>query len=132
MAHIVVAEDDADIREIMVRVLRRAGHTVTETPDGAAGLHAVREQRPDLVVSDIDMPVMSGVELSRAIRADPATKNLPVIFVSGSLAPGDPRPGEGQVTAVLLKPFRPREFLACVEKTLAGGHDNGQDSTACP
>jgi len=121
MALIVVAEDDDDIREIMGRVLRRAQHTVVETPDGAAALAAVRENRPDLVVSDIDMPVMNGVELSLAIRADPALAALPVIFVSGSLVPDDPRPAEAQVTAVVYKPFRPQELVGCIEKVLDGG-----------
>ena len=132
MALLVVAEDDTDIREIMVRVLRRAGHEVLDAPDGAAGLRAVREHRPDLLVSDIDMPIMTGVELALAVRADPATADVPVLFVSGSLSPGDVRPDEAGVTAVLLKPFLPRELVACVEKVLNDGHDGGRAPTVCP
>ncbi|WP_433790633.1 response regulator [Actinoplanes sp. CA-252034] len=132
MALIVVAEDDGDIREVMTRVLRRAGHTVVETDDGAQALEAVREQRPDILVSDIDMPRMSGVELSRALRAEPATRDLPVVFVSGSLAPGDSRPGLAQATAVLFKPFLPRELSVCVEKVLNSGHTHGQEPSVCP
>ena len=121
MALIVVAEDDEDIRRIMVRVLQRADHTVVETADGAAALRAVLDHGPDLVVSDIDMPVMTGVELAQAIRADPVTKDLPVLLVSGSLVRGDTRPNEAQATAVLLKPFRPQELVASVERTLTAG-----------
>ncbi|MEU8663542.1 response regulator [Actinoplanes philippinensis] len=132
MALIVVAEDDRDIREVMTRVLRRAGHTVVETDDGVAALEAVREQRPDILVSDIDMPRMSGVELSRAVRDEPATRELPVVFVSGSLAPGDARPVQAEVTAVLFKPFVPRELSACVEKALQSGHVAGQEPSVCP
>nr|WP_280528278.1 response regulator [Actinoplanes ianthinogenes] len=75
------------------------------------------------VVSDIDMPHLTGVELCRTIRADPATATLPVIFVSGSLVPGDSRPVDAQATAILCKPFKPAELIACLDKALAAGHE---------
>ncbi|AGL16546.1 response regulator [Actinoplanes sp. N902-109] len=125
MALVVVAEDDGDIREIMERVLRRAGHTVVAAGDGAAGLAAVRERRPDLVVSDIDMPVMSGIEMTLALRGDPATEDLPVLFVSGSVAPGDPGPAAVEGTSVLFKPFLPAELTAAVDQALHAGRAAG-------
>lgn len=118
MTTLVVAEDDDDIRAIVVRVLTRAGYAVLEAADGAAALRAVREHGPDVVVSDIDMPEMSGVDLCLRLRAEPATKDLPVIFISGSLIPGDTRPVDAGATAVLRKPFLPRDLLACVEAAL--------------
>ena len=132
MAAIVLAEDDDDIRAAIVRILRRAGHTVVAAPDGAAGLQAVREHSPDLVVSDIDMPVMSGIELCRAIRADPGNAGLPIVFVSGSVMPGDTRAVDAQVTAVLRKPFTPAELTACLDKVLSAGHRTGQGPVFCP
>ncbi len=125
MTLLVLAEDDDDIRKLSARILRRAGHTVIEAVNGAEALEAVREHNPAAVISDVDMPVMTGVELSLALRADPATRDLPVIYVSGSLIPGDSRPEEGQATSVLLKPFLPADLLACVEKALETGHDHG-------
>ena len=126
MARIVVAEDDPDIRHVIVRVLRRAGHAVTEAADGGTALEHVRETQPDVVVSDIDMPRMSGVALCQAIRADQALAELPVIFVSGSLIPGDTRPADARATAVLNKPFVPRDLLACLDAVLAApGHAVG-------
>jgi|SRR3954468_16189690 CheY-like chemotaxis protein len=121
MTTLVLAEDDDDIRAVTARILRRAGFAVVETADGAAALAAVREHRPAVVVSDIDMPVMSGVELCRSLRSDPATKDLPVILVSGSLTPGDDRPKTAQATAVVSKPFRPRELVDCVAEALGDG-----------
>lgn len=132
MTVLVVAEDDDDIRAVTARILRRAGYTVAETADGAAALQAVREYAPAAVVSDIDMPVMSGVELCRQLRAAPATKNLPVIFVSGSLMPDDTRPVDAQATATLLKPFTASDLVACVQKALQSGHHEGQDPSVCP
>ncbi|WP_433364136.1 response regulator [Actinoplanes sp. CA-142083] len=119
MTTLVLAEDDHDIRAIAARILRRAGYEVIEVADGSAALDAVREHRPAMVVSDIDMPVMSGVDLCLALRADPATKDLPVVFVSGSLVPGDTRPEQAQATAILSKPFLPRDLVACVEAALS-------------
>jgi CheY-like chemotaxis protein len=120
MTTVVLAEDDGDIRAIAARILRRAGYDVIEAPDGSAALDAVRAHRPALVVSDIDMPGMSGIDLCLALRADPATAGLPVVFVSGSLIPGDPRPAAAGATAVLLKPFRPGELVSRVRDALGG------------
>ncbi|MEV8509768.1 response regulator [Actinoplanes sp. NPDC051475] len=136
MAVVVLAEDDDDIRALIERVLRRAGHQVRAAADGAQAWQLVTEQRseqgPDIVVSDIDMPVMSGVRLCLLIRADPALQHLPVVFVSGSLLPGDQRPVQAQATAMLRKPFTPQELLACVDKALQTGHDQGQQPSTCP
>ncbi|GIM90695.1 response regulator [Paractinoplanes toevensis] len=130
MTTLVLAEDDDDIRMITARILRRAGFTVIEAGDGAEGLRAVREHRPAAVVSDIDMPVMSGVDLCLAIRADDSMKDLPVIFVSGSLTPGDSRPAKAQATAVVSKPFRPGELVACVRDALPSDSTTADSATA--
>jgi len=122
MTTLVLAEDDDDIRPIAARILRRAGFTVIEATDGSVALAAVREHQPAAVVSDIDMPAMSGIDLCLALRADPVTRDLPVIFVSGSLLPGDARPAQAQATAVLSKPFSPGELVACVKTALAEGN----------
>ncbi len=132
VALLVVAEDDADIRSIMVRVLRRGGHEVVEAADGAAALEAVRAHRPEAVVTDIDMPAMTGAELCEAIRADDGLRDLPVIFVSGSLMPGDTRPVDAGATAMLAKPFKPADLTGCLDKALAGGHRHGAPPMSCP
>jgi CheY-like chemotaxis protein len=118
MTVLVLAEDDDDIRMLAARILRRAGFTVIEVSDGNAALVAVREHRPAALVSDIDMPHLSGVDLCLELRADPATAGLPVIFVSGSLTPGDDRPVRAGATAVVLKPFLPADLVKCVRETL--------------
>jgi CheY-like chemotaxis protein len=118
MTVLVLAEDDDDIRMLAARILRRAGFAVIEVSDGNAALVAVREHRPAALVSDIDMPHLSGVDLCLELRADPATAGLPVIFVSGSLTPGDDRPVRAGATAVVLKPFLPADLVKRVRETL--------------
>ena len=132
VALIVVADDDGDLLALITLLLQRDGHTVVETADGAAALRAVREHRPDAVLSDIDMPLMSGLELCVAIRADPELRDLPVVLVSGSIMPGDERPEQAQATALLRKPFVRHDLTACLNKALAGGHQEGRPPTDCP
>jgi CheY-like chemotaxis protein len=132
VALLVVAEDDSDIRGVLLRLFRRDGHTVIEAENGEAALQEVLN-RPgvEAVVTDIDMPVMSGLDLCRSIRAESDRARLPVILVSGSLMPGDQRPQQVQATALLSKPFRPAELLGCLRHALATGHEPGQDPCIC-
>ena len=105
MAVLVTAEDDEDIRMLVTRSLRKAGHQVTAVADGLEALAAVRKHHPDAVITDIDMPYMTGLQLCREIRRDPELKHIPVVVVSGSVEPDDARVLEAGVTAVIAKPF---------------------------
>lgn len=117
---IVVAEDHEDIRFVLQRALERAGHQVVVAADGAEALTAIRRHRPALVVTDVDMPKMTGLDLCRAIRADEDLRHIPVVLASGSLLPGDERAAEVGASATLLKPFLPAQLLACVQSLLQG------------
>jgi len=79
---ILVVEDEPDMRFLLRRIFTRAGHEVTEAGDGAAALASVRESLPDLVVTDMMMPMMNGVDLIRRLRADPVTAANPILSVS--------------------------------------------------
>ena len=115
---IVVAEDHEDILYVLRRALERAGHEVVAATDGAAALEAVRRHRPDVVVTDVDMPRMTGLDLCRAIRADEALRHIPVVLASGSMLPGDARAAEVGANATLLKPFLPAQLLSLVASLL--------------
>src|SRR3712207_2381048 len=119
MALLVTAEDNDDLRMVMARALRRAGHTVIATADGADGLAAVREHRPDAVITDVDMPRMTGLQLSQAVRDDPELRHIPVLVVSGSITPDDPAAARSGVTAIMPKPFTPAELLHHLGEILA-------------
>ncbi|MGC9668411.1 response regulator [Planosporangium sp. 12N6] len=116
MALVMVADDNERIREVVTRVLQRAGHTVVAEPDGEAAWQRIHECRPDLVLLDGVMPGTSGNEICERIHGDPATAHIPVILVSGWL------PTDAQAscaTAMLAKPFMPHELLERVEQVLA-------------
>jgi CheY-like chemotaxis protein len=115
---IVVAEDHEDIRYVLKRSLERAGHVVVAAADGVAALAAIREHLPELVVTDVDMPNMTGLDLCRAIRADRRLRHIPVVLASGSMLPGDARAADVGATATLLKPFLPAQLQALVQDLL--------------
>lgn len=91
MASVLLAEDDADHQRAVTAVLRRLGHEVTLVTDGVAGLEAAAKHRPDLVVADVDLPLMDGLRMCRAMRDDPALADVPVVVVTALLGPSDPR-----------------------------------------
>ena len=97
MARILVVEDEPDERFLVGRTLRKQGHDVSVAENGAAGLKAAQEQVPDLVVTDMMMPVMDGVEFIRRLRSDPATAGIPILAASGDThlaGAADAGPGE--------------------------------------
>jgi CheY-like chemotaxis protein len=115
MALVMVADDNERIRDVITRVLQRAGHTVIAESDGESAWRRLQECRPDLVLLDGVMPGTSGSEICERIHADPATAHIPVILVSGWLPGGS----EGScATAMLAKPFMPNELIERVEQVL--------------
>jgi CheY-like chemotaxis protein len=89
MARILVVEDSPDIRELVRVLLESAGHEVMTASDGQEGVALVREHRPSLVLMDLSLPVLSGWEATREIKADPATASIPVIAVTAHAMQGD-------------------------------------------
>lgn len=125
MAVIVSADDDPDIREYVRRVLIRDGHQVLAVPDGVSALALIREQRPDMVVLDVDMPGMNGLEVCRTLRADPEFADLPVVIASGSIAPPFTEVIAAGASDMLPKPYLPQQLRDCVGKYVVGKHESG-------
>lgn len=82
MEKILVADDEADIRQIMQSIIAKAGYEVILAEDGVQALNVAREQKPDLIVLDFLMPGLSGLEVCKALRKEPELKNIPVIIVT--------------------------------------------------
>ena len=119
MARIVVADDEGDIRRLIAFTLRRRGHEVFEAADGTSALETVRGLHPDLAVLDVMMPGMDGLEVARALAADEATHQLPVLIVSAGGQPAALDEGQvGGARAYLEKPFAPQDLAAHVDALL--------------
>jgi len=118
-SRILLADDNADMREYVRRLLREQ-YEVLAVADGESALKSAREQRPDLILSDIMMPRLNGFELLRAVRADRDLKSIPVILLSARA--GEESRVEGLDAGAddyLVKPFSARELLARVGSHLA-------------
>ena len=119
MRHILVVEDQEDNRQILRDLLSNAGYEMTEAVDGQEALAEVAKQRPDLILMDIQLPVMDGYEATRRIRTSPDLKSVPIIAVTSYALAGD----EGKALAAgcdayVTKPFSPRQLLAKIREYL--------------
>jgi CheY-like chemotaxis protein len=122
MATIAAADDDLGIQKIVKRVLGRAGHDVTMCDDGAALVEEVRASHPDVVVTDNQMPVMTGLEVLEALHDDPETADIPVVIASGSVSASDAVDVLHAGDQLVPKPFTPAELQHGVEAALRSTH----------
>ena len=118
-AHILLADDNADMRDYVKRLLVAQGYEVETVGDGIAALARIRDRSPDLVLTDIMMPGLDGLALLRSLRADPTTRETPIILLSARAGEESRIEGlEAGADDYLIKPFSARELLARVEATL--------------
>lgn len=114
---ILVVDDEIHIVHVLSLKLRNAGYEVLSAPDGEQGLELARRRRPDLVITDYQMPFLSGLEMCQRLRQDPATRHIPVLLLT---ARGFSIPPEAletvNVAGVFSKPFSPREILLRVQE----------------
>ena len=118
MAHILLAEDDEALRRFLAAALVKAGHVVADFGDGDSAHDCLRAHRFDLLVTDIVMPGMDGIELAK--RAAETDSGLKIMFITGfaavALHPSSHAPKQAKV---LSKPFHLREIVAEVERMIA-------------
>jgi two-component system, OmpR family, phosphate regulon response regulator PhoB len=120
MTTILLVEDDPDIRHLVAYKLRKSGLEVIAVADGRSALRAAGASRPDLVLLDIRMPEMSGIEVCRQLRAGPLTAAVPIILLTARSRPQDLEQGYAAgATDYIIKPFSTRVLLERVEAALA-------------
>ena len=117
---ILMVEDTEDNRQIVRDLVGAAGYELLEAGDGAEGLAMAGKHKPDLILMDIQLPVMDGYETTRRIKADPALSGIPIIAVTSDALSGD----EAKTKAAgcdgyIAKPFSPRQLLAKINEHLA-------------
>jgi two-component system alkaline phosphatase synthesis response regulator PhoP len=120
---ILVVEDDPDIRELLRYNLAQEGLAVEEAQDGTEAIERIRRRAPDLLVLDLMLPGMTGLELCRVLRTEPATAALPILVVTAKGAEVDRVLGlEMGADDYVVKPFSPRELVARIKALLRRAH----------
>jgi DNA-binding response OmpR family regulator len=115
MARVLVAEDDADVAELIAHYLERAGHRVTRLGAGSDVLPHVRRSAPDVLILDLMLPGLDGLEICRTLRRDPGTAAIPIIMLTARAEESDRIVGlELGADDYVTKPFSPKELVARV------------------
>jgi two-component system cell cycle response regulator DivK len=116
---ILVVEDQEDNRQILRDLLGNAGYEMVEAENGEEALAEVAKQKPDLILMDIQLPIMDGYEATRRIKADPKLNAIPVIVVTSYALSGDEgKARDAGCDAYVTKPYSPRALLAKVKEFL--------------
>jgi two-component system cell cycle response regulator DivK len=116
---ILVVEDQEDNRQILRDLLGSVGYDMIEAGDGLAALAAVKARRPDLILMDIQLPLLDGYEATRRIKADPDLRDIPIIVVTSYALSGDEAKARAAgCDAYVTKPYSPRQLLAKIKEFL--------------
>ncbi len=121
---VLIVEDERDIRELIVFTLQLGAIETFEAGNGEAGVAKAQEVKPDLILMDVRMPKMTGFEACKVLKADAATKDIPVVFLSAKGQVSEIQQGmDSGALEYILKPFAPDELLKQVQDILArAGH----------
>jgi two-component system cell cycle response regulator DivK len=116
---ILVVEDHEDNRQILRDLLASAGYEMIEAEDGEAGVAAAAAHHPDLILMDIQLPILDGYEATRRIKSDPVLKTIPIIVVTSYALSGDEgKARDAGCDAYVTKPYSPRQLLAKIREFL--------------
>lgn len=119
---ILIADDEHHIRSVVAQKLRGAGYEVIETRDGEEALEAALQTTPDLVITDFQMPLLSGLELCASLKAREATRNVPAILLTArGHAVGGDELARTNITKIIDKPFSAKTLLEHVQSVLTQG-----------
>lgn len=117
MKTVLLVDDDTMIIMLLSRVLSASGYKVASAANGALGVSAAQLETPDMVVMDMNMPVMTGFDAIRALRALPAFKTLPILALTGNTSAGDYEEAyDAGADGFMTKPFDPMEVLARIKE----------------
>lgn len=120
----MIADDEAHIRHIVSMKLTSAGFEVLTATDGEEALELCRSEHPDMLITDFQMPYLSGLELCKQLRADEQTRRIPALMLTArGFDIGPEEMAEAGIAAVLAKPFSPRQVLEHVRELIDQGAD---------
>ncbi len=119
MAQILIVDDSASMRQMVKFSLQSAGHSVCEAPDGKSGLNAAKLQPFDMVITDVNMPIMNGFELTKGLRCLTSFKFTPILMLTTETDTSKKMEGKAAgVTGWIVKPFQPEKLIATINRLI--------------
>jgi two-component system cell cycle response regulator DivK len=119
---VLYVEDNEFNRKLVRDLLARTSYRLLEAGDGENGVATARRERPDVIIMDIQLPRMSGIDATRVLRADPATAHIPIIVITSFAFSGDDQKAkDAGATHYLAKPYSPRELLETIRRLAPEG-----------
>ena len=116
---ILYIEDNEYNRKIVRQLLGRTSYRLMEAVDGESGVAMAQKELPELILMDVQLPKMSGLDATKALRSDPRTKDIPIIVITSFALSGDrEKAADAGADSYLAKPYSPRELLALVRHYL--------------
>ena len=116
---VLVVDDAVTVRNLAKFALGKGGYTILEASDGQVGLDVLKENKVDLIISDLNMPNKNGLEMSREIKANPEYKNIPIFMLTTEASQDVAMQGRQiGIMAWIVKPFVPDKLLAAVQKVI--------------
>ena len=116
---VLYVEDNEYNRKIVRQLLSRTSYRLLEAMDGEEGIAMAQRELPDLILMDVQLPKLSGLDATRQLRADPRTAHIPLVVVTSfALSGDDARAMDAGASAYLAKPYSPRDLLALIRKLL--------------
>ena len=116
---IMTVDDSASVRQMVVFTLKQGGYDVIEAVDGRDGLAKLRGAKCDMIVTDLNMPNMDGIEMIREIRKDATHRNVPIVMLTTESQEGRKQEGKtAGATGWIIKPFKPEQLLAVVKRVV--------------
>jgi CheY-like chemotaxis protein len=113
---VLIIDDEPDILAVMEAIVRLRGHVVFTADNAASGLAICRSEKPDIVLLDLHMPGMDGLEACRVMRQDKEISTIPVVFVTASTSSPEKKVSEAGADGYLIKPFQTEDLIAIVEQ----------------